>query len=363
MLSVVAVLAALSIPLLTWPRWHSNINVSVREVPLHIMVIFGLMLVALAVWSHSRPLSLFILYACISSLFTHTYLAFATTFWIAMGIVFFILIQYLPHKYHSIVVFIITISVILEVLYTLSQAFQHDILFFGWKKTPQVFIHGTFGHHNFLGAYLAMASGVILWWALPFVFIGLWLANSLLSFAAFFVVLSLRAGRYVKKRVSKDWFNCLFMCYSVSVSLFIWWFFQLKSHDSFWSRLDAWSTAWRLTTFKTLIFGHGPGTWFVKIPQDQALRGWPEVFYQAHNEYIQLAFEFGLIGFIFLIWFVWENRSMFKYPYVVAIAISSLGIYTFHLASIASLGIVLLALATSKGEKDKCIEGSWRYYC
>lgn len=120
------------------------------------------------------------------------------------------------------------------------------------------------------------------------------------------------------------------------------------------ARLDIWRlglTEWP-TSAGAVLFGHGPGAWFMEIPTLQRLRNvWiDEWFAQAHNEVVQLVYEHGLAGLVCLAGFLWWHRAAVRGAYagaVVALAVECLGMFPFRLATLGALAIVVLGLATA----------------
>lgn len=352
---VLTMLLILSLPFLAWPRWDPDVNVSVREVPIFIFISFFISMIGLWVTlNESKPLGLFVIYTAISAMFCHVFVSLAVSMWIAVVVIFYMFLRRLTDDMFLLAKHGLMIVICFQLVFIGLQLVYYDPLYFGWTKRPEIFVHGTFGHHNFLGAFLAMTGAIAPVWFIPFVFVGLWFANSLLSFIALFIALAVRFRVIVNK-------YALFFV-SVLSAGFLLWFFRLKSRDSFYTRIDAWSTAMSLMDWKTTFFGHGIGQWYVKVPRAQSAQGITEVFYQAHNEYLQLFFETGLVGVALLVWWVHENRVMFQNSAVVAIAVSCLGIYLFHLAPLSLTAVLLIAMATRKDEGWQK-EGSSRYYC
>ena len=100
----------------------------------------------------------------------------------------------------------------------------------------------------------------------------------------------------------------------------------------------------------------GPGPWAGRIPMLQAQQGYlptKEIFMEAHNEYLQWLYEYGLLGFAILTGWLWRHRRMFTATGTVgcallALAVNSGSFFTFHVASVALLGLVLVGLASSQ---------------
>lgn len=84
-----------------------------------------------------------------------------------------------------------------------------------------------------------------------------------------------------------------------------------------------------------------------------------------HNEFVSIIYEFGMVGFLIFLAFLWDiGRRLYRDPLVITLftvflvyLVSSIGQFPFHLANTAHIGVVLLACyykLTEKGE-EKCL--------
>lgn len=87
------------------------------------------------------------------------------------------------------------------------------------------------------------------------------------------------------------------------------------------------------------LFGVGLGSWQELFPRYRRPPWSPVLFREAHNDYLELLAETGLIGFVLLAWFFWQvGRKLFlsfkmlppKTVPVFAALVSALGIMAFH---------------------------------
>jgi hypothetical protein len=126
---------------------------------------------------------------------------------------------------------------------------------------------------------------------------------------------------------------------------------------SSWDSLGARVTVWRLALGwwwrEARWLGFGPGSWWEAVPGAQVRAGvYPtEHFRKAHNEVVQLAFEFGLVGLGLLAGWCWRHRDAVAGHAggaLVALAIVSLGMFPFHVAQVAAPALVVLGLATAE---------------
>ncbi len=113
---------------------------------------------------------------------------------------------------------------------------------------------------------------------------------------------------------------------------------------------------WRRTVEGCLgawIMGHGPGTWGAWFVAARAPV--PFLWSHAHNEFLEVWFEYGAVGLVLVAGFVWSllsrawslrhDRDIAALgAVVVAACVSSAGLFTMHLAPLAA---VVLASAGS----------------
>src|SRR5207244_13359283 len=75
-----------------------------------------------------------------------------------------------------------------------------------------------------------------------------------------------------------------------------------------------------------------------------------ELWQQAHNEFLQLGCEMGVVGLLLLGLWLWEHRAMVLDrtwgPSVGALAVNSIGFFPMHTVSIALLGLLVVGLAS-----------------
>lgn len=345
--SVLILFGALALPYFTVLRWDfANLNEAVRSIPLYIYTILGLATISSFVLGRDRILGWFSLYLCAYVIFVRNPYSLSVALWIVIGLLMLTLLKELPEDLILMAEYLLIVSACFQVVLAIVQSIGYDPFYFGFKKAPFIFIHGTTGHHNFLGAFLAMIIPSAPLLVLPFLLVGLILSKSALSFVAAWVGLLIRYRK-----------NSYFWMLSLVYLALMIYLFGDKSWDSYYTRKDAWLLAlgdmdvsWRF-----MLFGKGLGAWFVNIPSIQANLDYKEPMAQAHSEYIQFIYELGFVGIMFLTWWLWENKRMFKNGSVCAIAVSAVGIFNFHLAYLAMTALVLLALAlrTKKEEKEE----------
>lgn len=317
--------------------------------------IFGTVILSIfsyIISKHDKPLGLFCLYLCIQGLFLQSFSILFSIFIIISFAAALCILRRMPDSYKKYSVWALISICIIQILYALTQTLYIDVLFFGLERLEYKIVHGTFGHRTFFGAFVAIVTPLF---APRFLFIplvGLVLADSVLAFAA--------AGAALLWKYRK---NSYTWPISVGILALMIYMFHWKSWDSYFSRKYTWSIAFDHidNNWLDLLFGRGIGQWYYTIPNRLALQGALDLYHQAHNEYLQLFYETGLVGLVFLVWWMWKWRDGFKYGSMIAIAICAFGTYPFHLIQVVSVMVLVIALHTR--EETTCLkDSSHRYY-
>lgn len=356
--SVVFLITALALPYVTILKWgFTGINNGIRDITYFFLSAIILFVVGAFLSRYDKPLGSFIVFSSVMTLYWHSSSALSTLYWMTLGSIFLVLLREIPRDYLPIAKYVLIGSGCIQVFYAYVQMFEYDPLFFGFRKVDVYFVHGTLEHHNFLGAFLAMIIPLAPIIILPILFMGLISSASLLSFVAAFggILYNIKSLKY---RVFV----------TTGAALFIVIFFWNKSRDSFYSRFRIWGEA--LANFDsswfTMLFGNGLGSWYLQKFVDA--KDPEQVFFQAHNEYLQLLYETGFIGILFLVWWIYHWRKSLNHGCIIAIAISAIGIYNFHIPYLAITAILIIAIAhrsevTKKLKKEEqCAAGSSQYY-
>jgi len=76
-----------------------------------------------------------------------------------------------------------------------------------------------------------------------------------------------------------------------------------------------------------------------------------ESFAQAHNDWLQWGYEYGLLGLSILGGWLWSQRRMFRAEYgvgaaLIAGAVAACGFFIFQVVGVALLMVALVGLAT-----------------
>lgn len=328
-----------------FPLGLSNPNDYVRATPVFFYTWFFLLGVSLWLTTRDTLMGLFAIYVVLSVLRSQTLLSLAVAMWVVIGCCGVLMFQQLSKP----LLYLKLLGLIgcLQVVYATIQTFQLDPLFIS-GGAPVIFVHGTFGHHNFFGAFLSLLVPIVPLYYVPMLVVGLFLSNSLISFIAAGVGLLITYGR-------GTFIRC---CCAGGFLLFLAWHFQTKSHDSFWSRLNMWSLALRdmQTHPLALIIGNGPGAWYMNSQKLWSTTKAYENLWHIHNEYLQAFYDLGAVGIVIVLLWMYRNRHAFKNGAFCTLVVLCCGIYPFHLASIAIVAIGVMGIATAKGEQVQCTE-------
>jgi len=228
------------------------------------------------------------------------------------------------------------------------------------------------------GVFLALCLPAFLtgwWWAaVPMAAIGILITKSttaMLAAAAAvmaYVVISNRRTLKLKfherayRRPVVAVFAALVIVLTASA-----WFIKVDSLSGI-IKADRW-TAWKHATYsmQTEMYGRGLGSWATAFPllvsgvpelnvAGKTHDGKPatEVFLQAHNEYVQAAFELGVQTLALIIAFLLTTVGKFRAATtetsprmaagLAALAVSCCGFFTMHVAPTALLGVAWLGM-------------------
>ncbi len=129
------------------------------------------------------------------------------------------------------------------------------------------------------------------------------------------------------------------------------------------ARVTIWGFVASHWPWASAILGTGLGGWAARVPALQIRERFAptgELWAEAHNDWLQWAFETGLVGMVLLVGWLWTHRAMVRDPVwggsIAALATQALTWHPFHIVSSALLGLVLIGLATpAKGDSTPCV--------
>lgn len=92
------------------------------------------------------------------------------------------------------------------------------------------------------------------------------------------------------------------------------------------------------------LFGFGPGSFEKMFPKKMTNIN----FMKAHNEYLQIYWEFGILTMLLFIWFLflqlWNGKDKFVKASILCICLNALGLFVWQLALIRFGSVYLLCL-------------------
>jgi len=219
---------------------------------------------------------------------------------------------------------------------------------------------GTLGTVDAASAYVAITAPLMPLWALPFGVWAIWEGRSLTAIAAFGVGLLARwLMQEDRPRVRAVGLAAALLTLGGAVIAVGLWKHAVSPTIPGWGtvtgRLTIWAFALSDWWTQGLFHGFGLSSWSLRIPMLQQQAGVlpnGELWAQAHSEPIQVAYETGVLGMAVLgawlrdHWRAWQSPAWG--PALGALAVSTLGFFTFHVVSTALLGLVLFGLASAQ---------------
>lgn len=232
-----------------------------------------------------------------------------------------------------------------QACYGALQAVGYDPLWIGWGQqvSPELAIRGTLGNRDFFGAYNAILLCISPVWLMPVFLVGLGLSKAVVAMLAACVglIVRYRAHRWVVVGGSLGLLAC--------AGFALW-----RSPDlgSLWHRVDVWRLALQDVAFHPIL-GWGTGHWALRIPILQVqTHTWDSgVFVAAHNDYLQLLYEGGVVAVGILGVWVWQHRRIYAGSMggaVAVLAVNACGNFPFHVGTTALLALVVLGLACAE---------------
>src|SRR3989338_3179663 len=348
----VPVAGALLAPLVTWlpmlahgypglglPVYAPPIGIDLWQSQVFWAVAFAA--VGAALWARARCLGV-LLWLLAGNLLIRGSLFDGSHFAVVLfGVLALVALRQTPRVWHGRLRLILAICGMAQVAYMLQQAVLHYDLLWGPLVGGVLVGHvqplGTRGAVDAASAYVAITAPLMPLWALPFAGWAIWEGRSLTAIAAFGVGLLARwLMQEDRPRV-----------HAVSPTIQGW--------GTVTGRLTIWAFALSDWWTQGLFHGFGLSSWSLRIPMLQQQAGVlpnGELWAQAHSEPLQAAYETGVLGVAVLgawlrdHWRAWQSPAWG--PALGALAVSTLGFFTFHVVSTALLGLVLFGLASAQ---------------
>src|SRR3990172_8418462 len=283
---------------------------------------------------------------------------------VLFGVLALVALRQTPRVWHGRLRLILAVSGMVQVAYMLQQAVLHyDLLWgpvVGGVLVAKVQPLRTLGPVDAASAYVAITAPLMPLWALPFGVWAIWEGRSLTAIAAFGVGLLARwLMQEDRPRVRAVGLAAALLTLGGAVIAVGLWKHAVSPTIPGWGtvtgRLTIWAFALSDWWTQGLFHGFGLSSWSLRIPMLQQQAGVlpnGELWAQAHSEPIQVAYETGVLGMAVLgawlrdHWRAWQSPAWG--PALGALAVSTLGFFTFHVVSTALLGLVLFGLASAQ---------------
>ncbi len=346
--SVVVGLAVL-VPWLTW--WlltTPNANMAVTETPIFLCGLGLLLLLSTYVGQADAPLGLLAAYMVIRVLPLTSPYAFEAAYLTVFGACVLVVLSRMPVEMIRPLRAMVLAGGCLQAGYGILQASGFDPMWIGWHEAvnPALGIRGTLGNSDFFGAYCAMLLACSPIWIMPVFLVGLVLSKSVLACGAAVIGLAVRYRHH--------WIGPTMA--TLGVSSVIWYAFHRPGGwNSLWHRTDVWTYAVQDWWAQAPILGFGTGQWPLRIPQAQLTQTVShvssDVFVQAHNEYLQLLYDGGVIAVCLLGWWAWTHRALWTGPsagVIAVVTVNCLANFPFHVGTTALLALVMIGLALAE---------------
>ena len=295
-----------------------------------------LALLMVQLMAQDRWAGIFGLYVVGRGIFTQAPLAFETTWGVVAGLVILGAAQGTTTKERDWLVSLLTVAGLVQVGFATVQAV---------RLPADAQLIGSIGNAAYLGVFLALTGAVAPAWAIPPFVAGLILSRSRIGGLGYLVAL---CARYPQARWPALGTGLLV----VGATLYR----HGANWDSLAHRLWVHGIALKDLAGSPLV-GYGPGSWLTRslFLQQETSKMFSEIFGQAHNEYLQVAYEGGLVALLLLAGWVWSHRHAFRRDPAgagaAAVAMTALGMFTFQVAATALVAMVVLGLATRKEQK------------
>lgn len=365
-LTVVGSLLAAAIPVKGTDVWFSQfIGVA----------LFGFLFIALQISKVNKSIALFFTYVVLNMVFVSHFniMALIIMTMISLCAIIFYHVSNLYRFQRIVVCYTLAGILLFQVVWSIVQKFNLDPIFRLASNHHFCDVVGFSGSHNQFSLFLSMLSPLVFnnIFLLGFVILGIFLST---SFAGMLGVVGGFLFYYRKERLLIVGVVFIILC-----CLFL--FLVHKDYRiKFNERLDLWKLTisqvikgkaemkvqQNITQIKTCnpLFGYGLGSFFQISPYTQEgiilkNSGGMHRYEHAHNDYIEILFDFGIVGIVLFIYCIfdlvkvlrevmWDEELNIFVSMVVCIGVCALSIYTIHTAYNGMLISVILGLLYGK---------------
>lgn len=310
-------------------------TVAVTETPLRILLLAGPFLLGLLLMGTDSWLGAFVASTALGALWGPPLLAVEVAWAVSLGALALVAARAMPGTWDRRVAWAFAALGVFEVGYAVQQWLGYDILWRGQTQGTGLVVHGTVGNPDTLAVLLVLCAVVAPWPTLPVLAGGVLLSNCQTAMVALALVIVAR------------WPSRGLVALTAFAGL-VWALWFPPALSTLEDRVLVWRLALSEPTGPSLLVGHGSGSWWAEMPRRQVAAGWSALglYTRAHSEYVQLAYEGGLVALGCLGAWLWSWRRSLLRPAFVAVGVVSLTLFPFHLAVTALPATVLLGLAT-----------------
>lgn len=221
-----------------------------------------------------------------------------------------------------------------------------------WVEDTTVFINGPFANTNQTGALIALTLPVFIE-KLPLIGIAL-AALSLALMGSMGAVVSAMTGivfyfcaKFLTMKANKKLFTLTLL--AIPIGMLFLPKYGVLGHTG---RFEAWKVAFGAVSLTDLIIGNGLG-WIASILPSLYVYQGHVIFDKLHSEYLEVIFAFGIVGAYFfykLIFEVFNKQTLNPVFYAIFCAslVNSFVNFTYHITTLALIGLVSYAYLTKK---------------
>jgi O-antigen ligase len=321
---------------------------------MHVMWLVLLGVIAFVVGLRDRWLGLAVAVAALTVFYRGAQLDPTSSVMFATGALLVTLLRLTPRAYHGKIAGALAAVGIFEIVYVAHQMMGYDLLWanlWGLPTSAVVQPIGTLGTVDGVGAYIAITAPLMPLWAVPAAIYVVWAGHSLSALLA--LAVGLLIPWVIRRRGS--WLGASVAGLGAVAFLSMAYLKGLAT-AAVAGRFAIWKFGAAHAVSSDPILGWGLGGWSTHIPQAQLAEKFlptGEVWREAHNDYLQLGAEMGVVGLLLLGLWLWEHRAMVLDrtwgPSVGALAVNAVGFFPFHTVPLALLGLIVIGLATSEG--------------